>query len=1078
MKSNIARKIILSILLSVIPMVILGCGTLLSPLHDEDIAMLAGHKKYPLKIAVVANNFTFTPDRKRGSYYYGSKGNRYYCDHSFYVIPACKDFFPKIFDKVDFYDSLSFDVSKYDLIASLIPTSVTDITKNSEKSVELFFHISVRFRAGRELLWEQDIHTTGTSSYGTSFEKSQDKRLYNYSWAAKNATRGVFILLGSYLTYHPNEIDQHVNYLASLKQKEIEKQTSPANLTAQLQYSDKSSYIPNSTIDAAEQSTITATITNNGKGTAFDVKLETKSPYKNINFPKTIKVGDIPPGESKKVNVSINAALDLEDGVVPFNIQAKEKRGYDSKRYTLNVPAACLDKPMLVVTGYKINDGNTGLAKGNGNGIPENGETIEIISFVKNTGVGSAIKVNLSLDITTNGIVIERKEIVIPKIMPGQTVTGNLAFSIPRTFSGGEIRIDLAASDIRGASDAKKLVALNTESHQPVLAYTYKIIDRNKDGFLENGEEGEIEILLSNKGRMDASDIRLDLDSDDIVLSKKEMSIDRISAQSKYVPIRFAFNVPRTLEKDSIDISIKFRQKDFQGLNDTINVPVRLVVPDFQITHQILDPNNNGIIEQGETIDLIVKIRNVGGLDAEDVVLNLDFNKPGVILSGEKQVSIGCIPAGGESEPKTFTIHVQRRASQGTLPVQFAVTQKSFKNKTISLALAIAKEQAEVITVAGRNKSKKSYSIDSAGYNMAPIIVIASPRDNKRVASSSEVLTDTVADDRGVANIEIFVNGKRLDATRSISVVGKPGQSQKEREFRAQIPLQKGKNEITVTALDIENLSSSKSVTIYRESQRGEIWAAVIGINRYQNSKISLKYARNDAEAFAGYLRNHMGLDDKHLFELYDDQASLRNIRSVLGTKLRRKADRPEDTVFIFFAGHGAPLEDYTSKDSDGISKYILPHDADLEDIYSTALPMDEIARIFSAIRAERVIFIADSCYSGGVGGRTILSQGRRAKLSDAFLNRIAQAGKGRIILTSSNANEVSQESDKLRHGYFTYYLLEGLKGKADVDGDRLIDIDEIYRYLNKQVPERTKGAQHPVKKGEAEGHVIIGRVR
>ena len=137
---------------------------------------------------------------------------------------------------------------------------------------------------------------------------------------------------------------------------------------------------------------------------------------------------------------------------------------------------------------------------------------------------------------------------------------------------------------------------------------------------------------------------------------------------------------------------------------------------------------------------------------------------------------------------------------------------------------------------------------------------------------------------------------------------------------------------------------------------------------------------------------------------------------------------------------------------------------------------MDEIARILRRIRAERIIFIADSCYSGGAGGRTILAPGRRANLSDAFLDRIVQSGKGRIILSSSNANEVSQESDELRHGYFTYYLLKGLKGEADLDRDRLIDIDEIYRYLNKWVPEQTKGAQHPVKKGQAEGLVIVGR--
>ena len=284
MKSNIVKKIILSIFLSAIPMVIFGCGTFGSPLYDEDIAMLAGQKKYPLKIAVIANNFTFTPDKERRLVAYGGQ---YYVDYSFDVIPACKDFFPRIFDKVDFYDSLSFDVNQYDLIASLIPTSVTDNTKNTEKSVELVFHISVRFRAGQELLWEQNIHSAGTSSYGAyQYEDRTWKTSKNYEWAAKNATRGAFIFLGRYLANHPNEVDQHVNYLASLKQKEIEKNTAPADLIASLKYSDKTSIIPNNTIDAAEQSTITATITNSGKGTAFDVKLNTECDFPCVGFDK------------------------------------------------------------------------------------------------------------------------------------------------------------------------------------------------------------------------------------------------------------------------------------------------------------------------------------------------------------------------------------------------------------------------------------------------------------------------------------------------------------------------------------------------------------------------------------------------------------------------------------------------------------------------------------------------------------------------------------------------------------------------------------------------------------------------
>ena len=127
-------------------------------------------------------------------------------------------------------------------------------------------------------------------------------------------------------------------------------------------------------------------------------------------------------------------------------------------------------------------------------------------------------------------------------------------------------------------------------------------------------------------------------------------------------------------------------------------------------------------------------------------------------------------------------------------------------------------------------------------------------------------------------------------------------------------------------------------------------------------------------------------------------------------------------------------------------------------------------------IKAERVILLADCCYSGQTGGRTILSR-TRANISDGFLDRLSK-GKGRIIITASSANEVSTESEELRHGYFTYYLLKGLKGEADVDGDRFIDVNEISSYLNREVPRATGQKQHPVKKGEAEGQVVIGRVK
>ncbi len=79
---------------------------------------------------------------------------------------------------------------------------------------------------------------------------------------------------------------------------------------------------------------------------------------------------------------------------------------------------------------------------------------------------------------------------------------------------------------------------------------------------------------------------------------------------------------------------------------------------------------------------------------------------------------------------------------------------------------------------------------------------------------------------------------------------------------------------------------------------------------------------------------------------------------------------------------------------------------------------------------------------------------------------------------TARRAGEVSEERDDLGHGVFTYYLLQGLKGKADFNADGLITVDEAYSYVSTHVPSATGQNQHPMKKGEVEGQLILGRVR
>jgi uncharacterized caspase-like protein len=181
--------------------------------------------------------------------------------------------------------------------------------------------------------------------------------------------------------------------------------------------------------------------------------------------------------------------------------------------------------------------------------------------------------------------------------------------------------------------------------------------------------------------------------------------------------------------------------------------------------------------------------------------------------------------------------------------------------------------------------------------------------------------------------------------------------------------------------------------------------------------------------------------------------------------------------VIIYLAGHGATERDAASPDEDGLEKYILPYNADPRDLYASALPMREVAQIFQRIGSERLVFIGDTCYSGASGGRTVYTSGTRANLSGAFLDRLSR-GKGRMILTASDANELSIEKDELQHGVFTYYLLEALRGKGDLDGNGFITLDEVYRYVSEKVPQATEQGQHPVKKGEMVGEIVLGEVK
>lgn len=356
----------------------------------------------------------------------------------------------------------------------------------------------------------------------------------------------------------------------------------------------------------------------------------------------------------------------------------------------------------------------------------------------------------------------------------------------------------------------------------------------------------------------------------------------------------------------------------------------------------------------------------------------------------------------------------------------------------------------------------------------APLMLIVSPREGQTISTVTIQLIGVVEDDKGLQKVEITINDKPLPSNEYRGIRINPTQLNRRYEFNEKIPVDVGSNLLKIHAEDISGRISEKTIVINRKEMRLKVWAVIVGVDNYPNFP-HLKYAVKDARAFYDLLVKTKLVSPDNIFFVSNEKANLSNLRSILGTKLKRNAGQ-DDMVIIYFAGHGATEKDAKSPDGDGLEKYLLPFDADPKDLYASALPMREISYILNRINSERLIFIADSCYSGASGGRTVSIEGTRANISDSYINRIA-SGKGRVIMTASAANEVSVEDDTLQHGIFTYYLIEGLKGNADYNSDGLVTVDEVYRYVSEKVSKATAQEQHPVKKGSVEGQLVLGIV-
>lgn len=253
----------------------------------------------------------------------------------------------------------------------------------------------------------------------------------------------------------------------------------------------------------------------------------------------------------------------------------------------------------------------------------------------------------------------------------------------------------------------------------------------------------------------------------------------------------------------------------------------------------------------------------------------------------------------------------------------------------------------------------------------------------------------------------------------------------------------------------------------------GQTWGVVIGVGDYQDPNIKdLPNAVRDAKTmYKALTENPEGISKENAVLMVDgalQQANVPTCENILSALEKwAQRHRREDTAIIYFAGHGK---------EEGGRLYLAPLDARADGIESTCVPYARFMETLDASRASRSVVILDACHAGTGrdGGRMTagmereIKGGRRGPKEDVTPSSCSEkkVSKERIILASCRKNEVSIEYDQ--HGAFTWFLLEGLEGGADGNGngDGKTSASELGNYTCNRVSEwgaRYGKQQHPI---------------
>jgi WD40 repeat protein len=390
----------------------------------------------------------------------------------------------------------------------------------------------------------------------------------------------------------------------------------------------------------------------------------------------------------------------------------------------------------------------------------------------------------------------------------------------------------------------------------------------------------------------------------------------------------------------------------------------------------------------------------------------------------------------------------------------------------------------------GRNKEPFREVKDLGNPKLYPDVQVIEPtRDNPRLTIK---LTNRGG---GIGRVVVKLNGKEITADARPMDARPEARTMEITLDLTNNPLLKrgGRNVIEVQAFNAEGYLRSRGMQRLFEAEGKvekedpHLWAIVVGVSKYSNPVLELRYAAKDAEDFANALQIAStrlfckdNKDNVHQTLLTTSQPAAKRQPTrenlVNALKAAQKA-KPGDVVVIYLAGHGVNLG---GPDGDF---YYLTRDAQSAELKdpdlrrNTSLSSAELTEYLKQIPAQKQVLILDTCASGAAIKN--LTEKRDVPGSQVRALERIKDRTGLHILAGCAADAVSYETTRYGQGILTYSLLLGMRGaKLRADGE--VDVVDLFGFAADKVPELAcdiGGVQRPVIASPVGSSFDIGRL-